>query len=124
MRVCVRCRSAVSVLSTGGRKKACSLSELGEHLRSGGVSLPPGESLSDFIAAHEDSLVLSGPPSSRKVSLVRDTTEAALVQRVRSVLLAQPGRPVTTSELKLRLRASGGFVPGLDQKPGGSKHAS
>lgn len=57
--------------------------------------------------------MLSGPPSSRKVSLVHDTTEAALVQRVRSVLLAQPGRPMTTSELKLRLRASGGFVPGL-----------
>ena len=64
------------------------------------------------MSAHADTLVLSGPPSGRKVGLVEDTTEMALVERVRAVLIEQGG-PITTSELRVRLRAAGGFVPGL-----------
>ena len=105
-------KSAVASLSAH-KGKSCSLSELGELLRVRGVELPAGSSLSKFVLANSEVFELSGPPSNRKVGLASaDASAEALVSRVRSVLLEHSG-PMTTSELRLRLRAAGGFVPGL-----------
>ena len=57
----------------------CSLAEAGDLLRSAGVSLPKGVSLSKYVES-QPGLVLKGTPSNRQVALVHRTTESALVR--------------------------------------------
>jgi hypothetical protein len=89
----------------------CSLAEAGERLRSEGVGLPGGQTLSSFVDGRAE-FTLSGRPSNRLISLARHTTAAALVSFVARVL-EELGRPVSTAELKLRISERGRFVPGL-----------
>ena len=106
-------RAAVQTLTAkpGKKGKTCSLSELGEYLRAANVELPAGVSLSDYVLSNAETLRLSGPPSGRKVGLTGENTEALMLERVKEVLLKSG--PMTTSELRLRLRAERRFVPGL-----------
>ena len=89
----------------------CSLAEAGEKLRSEGVVLPPGQSLSAFVDSC-DGFVLSGRPSNRQISLAGQTTASAMVTFVVDVL-QQLGTPVSIRELKQRISERGRFVPGL-----------
>ncbi len=96
------------------RGTRCSLSEVGVMLQTAGVSLPDGMSLSEFVQQHPSELSLTGPPSHLKVGLVAETTETALVNAVRAVLLGQgAGASMSTSELRLRLREERRFIPSL-----------
>lgn len=90
--------------------KRCSLAALGEQLRVQGVDLPDGVSLSDFVA-ESDELQLSGPRNHRMVGFIADNTESGLVERV-CALLREHG-PMTSVEIKLRLRAERQRVPAL-----------
>lgn len=89
----------------------CSLAEAGEKLRSEGVGLPDGQTLSSFVDSRAE-FTLSGRPSNRLISLAKQTTAAALVSFVARVL-EELGRPVSTTELKFRISERGRFVPGL-----------
>jgi hypothetical protein len=89
----------------------CSLAEAGDTLRSEGVGLPDGQTLSAFVDSRAE-FTLSGRPSNRLISLATQTTAAALVSFVAQVL-QELGRPVSTAELKLRISERGRFVPGL-----------
>lgn len=89
----------------------CTLAEIGDHLRAEGVSMPAGTKLSEFIRQNSDEFRLSGPPNNRKVSLLASTTESALLDTVR-VMLSTHG-PMTSAELRLRLREQRSSIPGL-----------
>lgn len=89
----------------------CSLAQVGEHLRLMGIRLPERQSLGEFVLAHPQTLSLSGPRNSRKVSLVGRCTEDAMVVNVVQILRAHG--PMTTVELKLRLSEHGRYVPAL-----------
>ena len=104
-------KSAISAIS--GARGRCSLAELGEHLRTAGVSLPEDTSLQEYIMTNSEAggLKLSGRRNNRQVALVSHTTEATLVERVKSVLLVHG--PMSSAELRLRLRAERASVPGL-----------
>jgi hypothetical protein len=89
----------------------CTLAELGDHLRVAGVALPDDTILSDLVLQHPDEFRLSGPPNNRKVSLLAQTTERALLDTVRAVLRTHG--PMTSAELRLRLREQRSAIPGL-----------
>ena len=89
----------------------CTLAEIGDHLRVSGLDLPRGQKLSELVLQHADELVLSGPPNNRKVGLVVDSTEFAMLGVVRA-LLSKHGS-MTTAELRRRLREQRSAIPGL-----------
>ncbi len=89
----------------------CTLAELGDHLRVAGVVLPEDTKLTDLVLQHSEEFRLSGPPNNRKVSLLADSTERALLDTVRGVLRAHG--PMTSAELRLRLREQRSAIPGL-----------
>ena len=105
------CSAVAAIVHERGGSRRCSLSELGDYLKQKGVPLPPGTSLSDLVA-QADELRLSGPPSGRKVGLAAHATETALVERIAS-LLRQQQAPMSSAELRLRLRDERQRVPGL-----------
>ena len=105
------CSAVAAIVNERGGSRRCSLSELGDHLKKRGVLLPPGASLSDVVA-QADELRLSGPPSGRKVGLAAHATDAALVERIASLLRSQQA-PMSSAELRLRLRDERQRVPGL-----------
>ena len=89
----------------------CTLAEIGDHLRETGVRLPANTKLSDLVLQHADEFRLSGPPNNRKVSRLADTTERAMLDTVQA-LLRQHG-PMTSAELRRRLRERRKSIPGL-----------
>lgn len=89
----------------------CTLAEIGDHLRVAGVLLPRGTKLSAFLLQHPDEFLLTGPRNNRKVSNLADTTEMAMLETVRTVLLRHG--PMTSAELRLRLREQRSAIPGL-----------
>ena len=103
--------SIVSSLIQASGVEKIPLAEVGEQLREEGIALPSGTRLAALVE-QTDELQLTGPPNSRMVGFAADTTEAALVERVSSVL-RQHGAPMSSVELRLRLSAERQKVPGL-----------
>ena len=107
--------SGVSAIATirelVAERGRCSLAEIGDHLRATGVGLPAGKRLSDLVSEHADEFRLSGSRNNRKLSRLADTTEMALLETVRATLQAHG--PMTSAELRLRLREQRSTIPGL-----------
>ena len=89
----------------------CTLAEIGDHLRVAGIPLPAETKLSDLVLKHADEFHLSGPPNNRKVGRLADTKEMAMLDTARGVLLKHG--PMTSAELRLRLREQRTPIPGL-----------
>lgn len=98
----------VALLQKRGRYP---LAQVGEHLRATGVQLPDSISLGDFVLSHSKVLSLSGPPNSKKVHIIGQSTADALAANIQEVLRTHGS--MTTAELKLRLSERGGYVPAL-----------
>ena len=86
------------------------LAVLGAHLQREGIALDAP--LSQFVLEHESTLRVSGRPSHRLVELRAQGKDAALVRHVVAAL-SEHDRPLSTAELRLRLRERRTYVPGL-----------
>mgnify|MGYP001292406894 CR=1 FL=1 len=78
---------------------------LGRFTTASGLSTR-ARALYDYAPQLPEELRLSGPPNHRRVGLIADTTEIALVDRVRTVLHAH-GAPMSSAELRLRRELAG-----------------
>ena len=86
------------------------LAVLGAHLQREGIALDAP--LSQFVLEHDSTLRVSGRPSHRLVELRAQGKDAALVRHVVAAL-SEHDRPLSTAELRLRLRERRTYVPGL-----------
>ena len=86
------------------------LAVLGALLQREGIALDAP--LSQFVLDHDSTLRVSGRPSHRLVELRAQGKDAALVRHVVAAL-SEHDRPLSTAELRLRLRERRTYVPGL-----------